>query len=66
MNESLRGGVEGHRPELFAVKVAKANAALRGDDSVNSEDLKVAVRLVILPRSQQLPPDDDEIQPPPP
>ena len=66
VNESLRGGVEGHRPELFAVKVAKANAALRGDDKVNSEDLKVAVRLVILPRSQQLPPDDDEIQPPPP
>jgi len=66
VNESLRGGVEGHRPELFAVKVAKANAALRGDENVNSEDLKVAVRLVIIPRSQQLPPDDDEIQPPPP
>ena len=40
--------------------------SLRGDENVNSEDLKVAVRLVILPRAMQIPPKDDDIQPPPP
>ena len=52
---AVRLGVEGNRADVFALKAARASAALAGRNSVTEDDLVIAVQLVLAPRATTLP-----------
>ena len=56
---AMRLGVEGNRADLFALKAARANAALAGRGSVEDDDVVVAIQLVLAPRATTLPLAED-------
>jgi magnesium chelatase subunit D len=62
---ALAHGVESTRAMVFAVRAARAAAALDGRVRVSQEDLEIACALVIGPRATMIP-MDELLQPPPP
>lgn len=66
VQSALALGVEGNRVDVFAVKVAIASAALSGRNDVEEEDLKIAAKLVLVPRATRVPEAEAEEEPPPP
>eukprot|EP00929_Paragymnodinium_shiwhaense_P016047 TRINITY_DN124189_c0_g1_i1.p1 TRINITY_DN124189_c0_g1~~TRINITY_DN124189_c0_g1_i1.p1 ORF type:complete len:872 (+),score=261.87 TRINITY_DN124189_c0_g1_i1:76-2691(+) len=69
--EAGRGMCEGHRAEVFAEKIARAHAALNGRDRCDAEDVKIGIKLAIIPRarfktSEEEEEQDPDAKPPPP
>ncbi len=61
---ALAWGVDSPRATLFAMRAARAHAALRGAKRIAPEDAVVAARLVIAPRARRLPDEDAPSAPP--
>jgi magnesium chelatase subunit D len=68
---ALALGIDSLRASVFAVRVARAAAALSGSHTVEEEHTGVAARLVLAPRATRLPPQappepqENETEPPP-
>ena len=54
---AMKLGVEGNRGDVFAVRAARANAALGSRKAVSDEDIVAAIQLVLLPRATTIPED---------
>ena len=54
-------GVEGNRADVFAIKAAMASAALAQRADVDEDDLKLALKLVLVPRATRMPQQEEEV-----
>ncbi|HET9533624.1 MAG TPA: magnesium chelatase ATPase subunit D [Blastocatellia bacterium] len=59
---ALELGVRGNRVDLFAIRAARASAALAGRASVEEDDLVQAIKLVLLPRATRTPALDERVE----
>ncbi|MFN0099323.1 MAG: magnesium chelatase subunit D [Gemmatimonadaceae bacterium] len=60
---AVRLGIDSMRAVLFAMRVARANAALDARPMVGEDDLAVAASLVLGPRATRFPAPEDEAPP---
>lgn len=59
-------GVEGNRVDIFTVRAAIASAALAQRSDVEDEDMKLAIKLVLIPRATRMPEREAEAEEMPP
>ncbi|ACF46457.1 MAG: magnesium chelatase ATPase subunit D [Prosthecochloris sp.] len=55
-------GVEGNRVDIFVIRAALASAALAQRTDVDEEDMKLAVKLVLVPRATCMPQREEEVE----
>lgn len=60
---ALALGVDSMRASLMAVSVARASAALDGNDVVTDDDARIAATLVLAPRATRMPPAPEAEEP---
>ncbi len=63
---ALSLGVEGNRADIFTVRAALASAALAQRTDVEEEDMKLAIKLVLIPRATRMPEREQEAEDLPP
>ena len=61
---ALAFGVHSARAELFALRAARASAAFSGRDTIETPDIELAAKLILLPRATRLPAPETEPESP--